>query len=285
MDVRLGVAGDGPVPQIPVVDVVGGRLPHDRPERHAAVDERRRLVARGQRARMPEPVGDQRHEGQGEDAPRREQPAPPSEDEQPDGEERREQPSGGVAVHHRPEREADRRAAREPVRPVRPLGREEHAGHAERKQRGVISDAAELEEPRRQAREHECRDGDPRAPRPPPREQAHEHDRGEDGHGGEASRHLLVRARHAEDRREQVDEERALVVLEGDEVERQQAAVLVAQAVADRVGVVRERRLVADETRRVRRGDPELEAEHEQDAGCAEEQGGSPQQAADHGLD
>src|SRR5437764_340545 len=49
------------------------------------------------------------------------------------------------------------------------------------------------------------------------------------------------------------------------EVERQEAAVLVAQGVADGVGVVREGRLVPDEAGRIRRCDPELEPDDEED--------------------
>ena len=89
--------------------------------------------------------------------------------------------------------------------------------------------------------------------KPPEEEDSNEH-----ADSREPSRHLAVGSRDEEDARESIDEERALVVEERREVEGEARPVLVAAFGRDRVGVVRDRRLVAEEAGRVVRRDPEL---------------------------
>jgi hypothetical protein len=126
-------------------------------------------------------------------------------------------------------------------------------------------DPAELEEPRRQAGEQDDRAGDEAAPGAAQPDNAEREDRCEHRDAADGARHTGARPRHAEHRSEHVDEDRALVVVEGDDVERQEAAVLVAQALRDRERVVGERRLVADEPGRVRREEPQVERDHGHD--------------------
>ena len=115
-------------------------------------------------------------------------------------------------------------------------------------------------------------DADGRAARAPVGEPAEQQDRREHAHRREATGDLAIRPANAEDTREAVDEDRALVVEERREVEREARSVLVAAVLGDRVRVVGDRGLVAEEPRRVARRDPELERRDRDHDGEPDEQ-------------
>jgi hypothetical protein len=142
------------------------------------------------------------------------------------------------------------------------LDGEEHEAQQERLERDLERDSPELEQPRCRAREDHGRDGDRRVRRPPIREPAEQEHGGEHARRREPARDLAIGSGDDEDTRQPVHEERALVVPEGSEVEREARAVLVTALRRDRVGVVGDGRLVAEEAGRIRGRDPHLERRH-----------------------
>ena len=158
--------------------------------------------------------------------------------------------------------------------------REEHKAEEERLERHLEGDPPELEQPGCRPREHDRRNGDRGMRRAPVREPAEKEHGGEHARRCEPASDLAIRARDPEDAGEPVDEERALVVAEGREVEREARAVLVAPLRRDRVGVVRDGRLVAEEAGRVRGRDPELERGNRADGREPEQQRGAHQPTA-----
>jgi hypothetical protein len=113
-------------------------------------------------------------------------------------------------------------------------------------------------------------------------EKPEQQDGREDEHGRQPTRDLRLGPGDSEDACEHVGIERALVVPERPEEQRQERAVLVSQAGRDGVPVVRECRLVAVVPRRVRRRDPQLKghdrehcADAEQNCGPLHERAGS----------
>jgi hypothetical protein len=105
-------------------------------------------------------------------------------------------------------------------------------------------------------------------------EPAEQQDRRQHANCGELSSDRSVRAGHEKDTGEAIDERRALVVEERREIEGKPRAVLVPAVVGDRVRVVRDRRLVAEEARRIVVGDPELEGADRGDDGQPAQDGG-----------
>ena len=167
----------------------------------------------------------------------------------------------GIAVHGCPA-----------IQPACPLDAEEREHEEQRLHGDLECDPSELEEPRRRAGEDDGCDSNGRTRRTPVREPPEQEDRREHAHGCESARHLAVRSGDHEHTCEAVDEERALVVEERREVEREASPVLVASLGRDGVGVVRDGRLVAKEAGRVVRRDPELKGgDGENDAEADEE--------------
>ena len=155
-----------------------------------------------------------------------------------------------------------------------PVQRQQETDDDERLRRGLDRHPPELEDPGRQAREHDGDDGDESASREAFREQPEEEDRGEAEDCGETARDLRPGTGHPEDRREEVRVDRALVVVVGPEEEREPRSVLVAEALRERVGVQRERGLVPVIPGRVRGVDPQLEGTHAEDDAEPEEECG-----------
>src|SRR6185436_598838 len=112
--------------------------------------------------------------------------------------------------------------------PARPLDGEEHEAEQERLEGHLERDAAEFEEPRCRPGQDDRRDADRRVRRPPVREPAEQQYGGEHTAGREAASDLSIGPGDTEDTGEPVDEQRALVVPEGREVEGEARAVLVA---------------------------------------------------------
>ena len=114
VDVWPDVATGYPMPKVEIMEVVRDRIPGDRPERHATVNERRRVEAGRQPMRMAELIDPERNEEQGVPEPDSEQPPkprPPREDHQRDGQQRSEQTAGRVAIRQECERQRDVAAA------------------------------------------------------------------------------------------------------------------------------------------------------------------------------
>jgi hypothetical protein len=187
-------------------------------------------------------VQEERELREREPGPRRQHPAPAlaiDHGDEREGEQRRQQPPARVDVGDAPEGERDRDRGRgaPAAQPARPLDGEEHEAQQERLERDLERDSPELEQPRCRARQDHGRDGDrtramsadTRASRAGARRRAHSR--------REPARDLAIGPGDDEDTRQPVHEERALVVPEGREVEREARAVLVTALRRDRVAL------------------------------------------------
>jgi hypothetical protein len=199
----------------------------------------------------------------GERPPGSEQPAPaaaPGEDCERRGQKRSEQAVAGVRVQEQPKDDSDNEPLgdRPRLSAPRTCERQEQQNDEQWLGRRLDGHPAELEQPRREARQDENDDGDHGASGYSLREQPQQEHGREAEHCRKPARYLCMRAREPEDAREQVRVERALVIVEGAKEQGQDASVFVAESRRDRVRVVGERRLVSMEAGRVRRRNPEL---------------------------
>ena len=213
---------------------------------------------------MTNRVHTDRDEREGERRPSGEDEAPPPatrERNEGDGEERPEQAAPRIRVRHEPEEDTGRHPVPDTVgpEPCDPLEPEEQKDDEERLRRRLDRHPAQLEEPRGQSTEDDHDGRHKEVPRKAEREHAEQQHSREHEHGGQPACDALTRAGQLERTGEQVRIDGALVVVERPEEEREASAVLVAQPRGKRVGVERERGLVAVVPRRVRRRDPEVE--------------------------
>ena len=227
---------------------------------------------------MHEGVDEDRHERDEEDAAGvRHLPGATAavEEDQPDREERREDATGLVGVDRRAEEEAEHeRLAELPAARLGAVEGEEEGDDHERLQCNLEDEPADLEQPRAEAGERGRGERDQPAAGDRVGEHVEEQHRRESDHGAEDAGDLDARPRDAEDGGEEVDVERALVVPERPDEERQRRPVLVLQARRERVGVVGDRRLVPVEPGRVLHvdvqeddGDQQEDADHEEPLG------------------
>jgi hypothetical protein len=217
------------------------------------------------------------HERDGERPPCSEDEAPPPatrENGEREREERPEEATPGVRVRHEPDEDTGGHAMPDTVGPQAgdALEPEEQEDDEEWLRRRLDRHPPELEQPRRQPGEDDHDDRDERPSRQPKREHAQEQDRREHQHRRQPACDRLARPRQLEHPGEHVRVDGALVVVERPEEEREARAVLVAEPRGERVGVERERRLVAVVARRVGRRDPELERDDGEDRTEPEEQ-------------
>ena len=223
IDVRSDVPSGYPVPEVEIVEVVRDPLRDDRPERHAAVDERRRVVTSRQTMRMAERVDDQRHEEHLVPEPDPDEPPEPAtrhEDGERDGEQRGDQTAGRIAIREERERQRDVTAAHgeRPRGTEREVNCQQDPHHPQRKERRVVRNTPQSVEPRAETCQDDCAQRDAR-PSYAVCEHREDAECGHDVGGSQQPRHTRLRSGNSKDHCQHVDEDRALVVPERLEVE------------------------------------------------------------------
>ena len=243
------------MPELEILEVVHGATPRDLPRRHLVGDERRRLVPARERARVSARVEQERDLRHREADPGGDDPLPPLAARA----RRRAKPARSGARSLPPAytyviapSASDTGNSRDGTPAIRAGSHARPPSSARQRKSGSIATSKAT---RPSSKSHgdvpastTVATPDGRAARPPIRKPAEEQDGAEDARSRRSRARPLdpapVTAKYAG---EAVDEERALVVEERREVEREARAVLVAPLRRDRVRVVRDRRLVTEE--------------------------------------
>ena len=253
---------------------------YDESEARAAITcDRRRLVPSREVPWVPHGVHADGNQGRGKGSPGGEHEPPAAaagEHNERRGEERAQQATARVRVGDESDQQSGETTGtdRVPLEPRGALEHEQEQDDEERLCRGLDRHPSELEQPRREPGEHDDDRRDPPAMAQPSREYAKQKDRREHEHGRQATRDRLARPGDPEDTREEVRVDGALVVVERAEEEREAGPVLVAKARRQRVGIERERGLIAVIAGRVRRTDPQLEGDNSENRAEPEEAAG-----------
>ena len=265
--IPVHVARDEHPPRVEVGREVFDELPSDLRVAALGRDVGQVVEALGERLRVAPVVDVEGHEREPVQQPRRQQRTHArtrrQEQHEPERQQRPEQTPRRIRVRDERERGGDECGVNEPPRlAARGAVRRQQEERDRERVGGDLDDhAAQLEQPRRQQRREHRQQPRRAAPRQARAEQAERERRQHAQRRAQITRGRRARPRHAEDRGQQVDVSRVLIIPERLEVERPLPAVLVAPRLADGVRVVGDRGLVYEEARRVLRRAPRVEGE------------------------